>query len=221
MSRPSSRSSRVGRDAQEPLFEVALLDNRVFVAPAAAVDDLFVGEHGAALGAPVDLALLAIDKAALVHAEEEPLVPAVVVGEAGGDFAGPVEAHAQAAELALHAGDVGEGPLAGRRVVLERGVFGGQAEGIPAHGVKHVVAAHPHVAREGVADSVVADVAHVKLAARIGQHLEHVVLGLAAVDGVSRVQRGIRGPALLPFRLDHRGVVALFFFFRHKLLVYQ
>ncbi len=77
---------RVGGDAEEPLLEIALLDDGVFVTPAAAVDDLLVGEHGGALRAPVDLALLAVDQALLIHAQEEPLVPAIVVGQAGGDF---------------------------------------------------------------------------------------------------------------------------------------
>src|SRR6202051_3323482 len=42
------------RDAEEPLLKSALLDGRRFMAPAAAIDYLFVREHSAALGAPVD-----------------------------------------------------------------------------------------------------------------------------------------------------------------------
>ena len=146
--------------------------------PAAAVHHLLVGQHGGALRAPVHLALLAVDQPFLVHAQKEPLVPAVVLGQAGGDFGGPVVAQAQAQHLPLHGGDVAERPLARRRIVLERGVFGGQPEGVPAHGVQHVVAAHPHLPRQRVADGVVAHVSHVQLAAGIRQHLQHVVLGL-------------------------------------------
>ncbi len=45
---------------------------------------------------------------------------------------------------------------------LDGRVFRGQAEGVPTHGMKHVVALHPLVSRQGVADGVVADVADVE-----------------------------------------------------------
>jgi len=102
----------VSGDAEEPLLQIALLDDGIFVTPATAVDDLLVGEDGCALRAPVDLALFAVDEAFLIHAEEEPLVPAIVVGQAGGDFSGPIVAEAETQHLALHGGDVGERPLA-------------------------------------------------------------------------------------------------------------
>ncbi len=59
---------------KEPLHQVALLHNRVFMAPTAAVDHLLVGQHGGALRTPVHLALLAIGEPSLIHAQEEPLV---------------------------------------------------------------------------------------------------------------------------------------------------
>ena len=96
-----------------------------------------------------------------------------------------------------------------RRVVLERGVFGGQAEGVPAHGVQHVVAAHPHEAGERVADGVVAHMAHVQLAAGIGQHLQAIELGLAAVVALGGIERRTGVPARLPFGFNLSGVVAL------------
>ncbi len=69
------------------------------------------------------------------------------------------------------------------------------------------MALHPHVARERVADGVVAHMAHVQLARRIGQHLEHVILGLAAVRRFGAVEIGLLGPALLPARLNFgRGI---------------
>jgi len=42
----------IGSGAEEPLFERALLDGRVFVTPAAAIDDLLIGEHGGAERTP-------------------------------------------------------------------------------------------------------------------------------------------------------------------------
>ncbi len=160
------------------------------MAPAAAVHHLLVGQHRGALRAPVHLALLAVDQALLIHAQEKPLVPAVVLGQAGGHLGRPVVAQAEPLHLPLHGGDVGKRPLARRGVVLERGVFSRQPEGVPAHGMQHVVAAHPHVPGQRVADGVVAHVAHVQLAAGIGQHLQHVVLGLAAGCGLGRIQLG-------------------------------
>src|SRR5665213_3838508 len=81
--------------------------------------------------------------------------------------------------------------------------------------MKHVVAAHPHVAGKCVAYGVVAHVAHVKLAAGIGQHLEDVILWLAAGCWLSRIQFGVRSPPLLPLGLNRRRIVTQFFFFRH------
>ncbi len=96
----------------------------VFVPPAASVDHLLVGQHGGALRAPVHLALLAIRQPALQHAQEKPLVPAVVLGQAGGDFGLPVVAQAQPlASGGACAAILLQGPLARRRVVLERRIF--------------------------------------------------------------------------------------------------
>ena len=86
----------VGGNFPEPLLELALLDRRLLVPPAAAIDHLLVREHGLALRAPVHAALLAVGESALVHLEEEPLVPAVVFGRAGSDLAPPIVAEAQA-----------------------------------------------------------------------------------------------------------------------------
>src|SRR5580658_3822371 len=57
-------------DAQEPLLELALFNARIFVAPAASVNDLLVGQHGGALRAPVDFAFLAIGQSLLVELEK-------------------------------------------------------------------------------------------------------------------------------------------------------
>ena len=183
-------------DAQEPLLQLALLDQRGLVPPAAAVGQhLLVGQHGGALRTPVHLALLAIGQPALQELQEEPLVPAVVIRQAGGDFLRPVVGKAQALHLRLHLGDVAQRPLARRRLVLDGRVLRRQAERIPAHGMKHVVALHPHVARQRVANGVVAHVAHVQRARRIRQHLQHVVLLARARRRFGFVQIGILQPS--------------------------
>src|SRR6267142_1325078 len=64
---------------EEPLLDFTGLDQGVFVPPAiAAVYDLLVGEDGAALGAPIDAALLAIGETTLEHAQKKPLIPTIV-----------------------------------------------------------------------------------------------------------------------------------------------
>src|SRR6266852_1078773 len=176
------------------------------MAPAiAAVDDLLVGQHRAAFGTPVDAAFFTVSEAALEHAQEEPLVPAIVFGLAGGDFAAPVVAEAEAAQDALEFSDVVVGPRAGMRLVLDGSVFGGQAEGIPAHGMEHVEAAHAFYARHHVADGVIAHVAHVERAGGIRQHLQRVILELGGICFCLDDARF--GPALLPLGFDLLWVV--------------
>ena len=176
--------------------------------PAATVDDLLVGQHGGAQRAPVHLALLAKSQSLLQHAQEEPLRPAVVVGQAGGDLGLPVIAQSETAHLAPHVSNVFERPLARRRVVFEGCIFRRQAKGIPAHGVEHVIALHPHVTSQGVANSIVAHVAHVQLARGIGQHLKHVILGPLAALRLGAIKIRLLIPELLPAHFDFRRVVA-------------
>src|SRR5215471_2995398 len=69
------------RGAHEPLLQLALLNQRIFVTPAAAVAQyLLIGQHGGTLRTPVHLALLAVNQSTLMKPQEEPLVPAVIVG---------------------------------------------------------------------------------------------------------------------------------------------
>src|ERR1019366_9425695 len=98
--------------AQEPLFQLALLHWSGLMTPAATVGQyLLVGQHGGALRTPVHLGQFAISQALLQQLDEEPLVPAVVFGQAGGDFGGPVVGEAQALHLRLHSGNVVQRPL--------------------------------------------------------------------------------------------------------------
>ncbi len=192
----SSKFGSIGGGFEEPLLHGALFHRGGFMTPATAIHHLFVGEHGAALGAPVEQRFFAIGEAALIHLQKEPLVPAIVFGFAGGDFAAPIESETEARELHLHVGDVGKSPLARLAIVLDGGVFRGQTKGVPAHGMQHVVAAHPHVAGERVANGVVAHVSHVQLAAGIRQHFEHVIL--RPFRRVGYVERRVLGPAFVP-----------------------
>ena len=167
-------------DGEVVAGDLAPLDRRA-AAPAAAVDDLLVGEHRLVDRVPVHHLGLLVGNALFEHLQEEPLVPTVVVGVAGGDLARPVEREAERLHLRLHVGDVVARPFRRRHVVVDGRVLGRQPEGVPAHRHQHVEALHPQVARHHVVDGVVADVAHVQLAARVGQHRAGVELRPARV----------------------------------------
>src|SRR5690606_13115913 len=108
--------------------------DRRAAAPAAAVDDLLVGQDGLAALAPVDGRALLVGEALLEHAREEPLVPVVVLDVAGGELTLPGVADAEPLQLALHVRDVLARPRLGMGAVLDRGVLGRQAERVPAEG---------------------------------------------------------------------------------------
>ena len=137
----------ISGSAQEPLLQRALLHRSTFMTPAATIHYLFIGQHGSALWAPVHQRLFAVGQPFFQHAQEEPLVPAVVLGIAGGHFPIPVIGESKAAMGALHFLYVGKRPFARRALVGYGGIFRRQTERVPTHGVQHVVAAHPHVTR--------------------------------------------------------------------------
>ncbi len=186
------------RDPEEPLFESALLYGRAFVPPAAAVHNLLVRQNGAALRAPVHERLFTIGDAALQHFEEEPLVPAIVIRLAGGHLAIPVVAELETAMRGLHLRDIGLRPFARRALVGDGGVLGRQAKSVPAHGVQHIEAAHPLIARQRVPNGIVPDMPDVQRARRIGQHLEHVKLRARGV--LFGLIQFFRTPALVPLQ---------------------
>ena len=88
------------------------------------------------------------------------------------------------------------------------GVFGWHPERVPAHRVKHFVAGHPLVARNYVAHRVVADMADMDPARRIGKHFEHVA---ARLGGVVVGDKGrLVMPNLLPPRVGDVRVKTLY-----------
>ena len=101
----------IGRDLEEPLLELLVLHHRT-AAPAQTVLHLLVREHRIARRAPVHIREFLVREAPLVHLDEEPLVPAVILLETGGHLAVPVVGQAEPLELLVpHEGDVLEGPL--------------------------------------------------------------------------------------------------------------
>ena len=198
-------------DLEVPLLKVALLRLGA-AAPAFTLSDLLVGQNGLAGRTPVDRVLLAVDQALFPQLLKDPLTPTVVVGAAGLDHAIQIvgEAHA------LHRGErlvhVLIRPGSSLRVVLDGGVLGGQAKGVKADGVQHVVAAHAGLTGHGIADGIVARVTHVQVARRIREHLEHVLLGLAVVgvDGKEiGILPGLHPPGLNGLRVVDRNLVLM------------
>ena len=194
-----------------PLLKVALLGLGA-AAPALALGDLLVGQNSLAGRAPVDRVLLAVDQAFFPHLFKDPLAPTVVVGTAGLNHAIQIVGEAHALHRGKRLIHVLIRPGGSLRVVLDGGVLGGQAKSIEADGVQHVVAAHAGLTGHSVANGVVARMAHVKVARRIREHLEHVLLGLAVVgvDGKEvGVLPGLHPPGLNGLRVVGRDLVLM------------
>ena len=76
-------------DLQEPQRDLLALYRRTGT-PAAAVDNLLIGQHGLVDWVPVHRGHLLVDQSFLHQLGEEPLLPAVVAGIAGGELTAPV-----------------------------------------------------------------------------------------------------------------------------------
>ncbi len=154
---------QVGRDAQKP-GRAADQADLVVAAPAAPVLDLQRRQRRAAVVAPVHRGVVAIDQARLEQGDEEPLRPAVLglVGAVEDPLV--VEGEAEPPHLGQHPLATALDPLGRRHLALDRRHLGGQAEGVEAEAEEHRVAAGAAEAGIGVADRVVADVAHVQFA---------------------------------------------------------
>ena len=192
-------------DPQHPLFH-GHADDRVAPDLALAVDHLFVGEDRAELRAPVDRHLGLVGEAALVELSEYPLGPFDVIRIGRVDFARPVVGEAEGLDLALEVLDVGARRDPGMGAGLDRVLLGGQAEGVPTHRVKDVEPTHPLVAGHDVGRGIALGVADVEsVPGWVGEHVEHVVLGLRRVDfGAERL---VFQPEILPLRFDCGRVV--------------
>ena len=187
-------------DAEEPLRQPPLLDGGARP-PAATVDHLLVGQHGAVHRVPIDEALAPEGQPGRQQIEEQFLLMAVIARVAARELARPVDRQAHALHLAAHGLDIGPGPDVGMDAAIPRRVLRRQAEGVPSHRVHDGEAARPLVARDHVAERVVADVPHVDFAARVGEHLEHVVFRRVAGRDVLDREAALSRPGCLPARL--------------------
>ncbi len=214
-------------DAQEPLLELPDFDERAAALAVAVGVDLLVGEHGLVFGAPLDGGLLAVGEAARGTARGRSTASSGSRTVRGGELARPVDRDAPRVELALEGGDRLGGRLARVHAGLDRVVLGGQPERVIAHRVQHARAEAAVEMRDRVADRVALQVADVRLAARVGEHLQHVGAGcpptllrgaastppavLASAGGalVGHLPGALLGPHGLPARLDLVRVVSV------------
>ena len=201
---PLQKLLGVIRYLEKPLGEV-LAHHRRPATLALALHDLLVGKHGVAGGAPVHGRFLAVGKPFLVHLQEQPLRPLVVLGRAGVKLVVPVVHRTDFLELPFHGGDVLHGAVLGVYARLYRVVFGGQTERVEAHGLEHFVALHLLETRIGVGGTVVIPVPRMKFCARrIGEHLQHIPL-LVDAGGVELVEPRLL-PYLLPLAFDFQHI---------------
>ena len=125
-------------------------------------------------------------RCAVVPAAKElrknPLRPAVVIRFARAHLAAPIKAESNPVQLLPVARNV---RFRGDRRMLPRldGVlFRGQAKGVVSHGVQHVVSLVSFEPRHAVGRDVPQRMAHVQSGTgRIGEHVQHVVLGKRAI----------------------------------------
>ena len=92
-------------------------------------------------------------------------------------------------------------------LVCDGVLFGGKAEGVPAHRVQDVITAHPLVAANDVGGRVALGMADVQAgSARVGKHVEDVELGPRGIE-VDRAKGLVPFPFGLPLGLDTLRVV--------------
>ena len=184
-------------------------DDLVAAPLAPAVDDLLVGQHGLVVRAPVDVAALAVGQPAVVEPQEQPLVPAVVLGVAGRQPPRPVERRRVPAEGRRLRLDVLVRPVRGVGVVPDRRVLRGQPERVPPDRVQHVLPAQEPVPGHRVADRVRLGVPHVQVTRRVREHVDQVEPLARVIGVVAGAERVDVRPAGLPLVLDVARVVRL------------
>jgi hypothetical protein len=201
---------RIGGDAEEPLLQGARLDLPA-AALAVAVDHLLVREDGLIVRAPVDYRVLAIRESSLEELQEEPLRPVVVAGLGGRELATPVDRPAEPLHLLADRGDVAVRHVPRMAALANCRVLSGKAERVVADRPQDGEAPPAADVRNDVSERVVEHVAHVQLAGRIREHLEHVRVPMGCVlgRGVGNDESAFALPFGLPLDLDRLGIVAV------------
>ena len=152
-------------------------------------------------------ALLRFIEPGIEQQQEDALRPAEIARVGGGHLPLPIVGEAEHLQLAAEIGDVLFGGGAGMGAGFFGMLFGGEPEGVPAHGVHDAGALHAMVAADDVGGRVAFGVPDVQaVAAGVGEHVQHVQL---AILGELRArERAVRFPKLLPFWLDNGRIIA-------------
>jgi hypothetical protein len=192
------------RNPEEPLCQLALL-HKCSRPPAATVDDLLIGEHGHVDRVPVDLGIAAVDQSRSEKIEKQRLLLLVIIDIAGGEFATPVERQSHGLELFAHGIDVGVGPFARMDLVLDCGILCRHSESIPTHRMQHIEATGALVAGDNITKRIVAHMAHMDPARRVGKHFEHIIFRIRT--GIVRLVYLCFVPTTLPAAFRLFGIV--------------
>ena len=196
----------VVRDAEEPLFEEALFNQRA--APfTAAIDHLLVREHGLVGRAPVHRAGLLVREAALEQLQEDPLRP-LVVGRVGRVHrVRPVHHQSRAVELAPEVRDIARDQFRRMHADLQREVLRVDAERVISQRLEYTLPLQALEPRVDITSGEREEVPDVQpLGGRIREHHQRVVR-LLRVREVG-LMRAPLGPTLPPPCFDRRWVVA-------------
>ena len=192
-------------DAQHPLA-LFLADHFAAAALADAVDDLFIGKADFAAGAPVDGHGRLVCETVLVHLQEDPLRPLVVVGVGGIHATVPVKAVSQHLQLPGEIGNVffcNDGRM---DMILNRIVLGRQAERIVADRENDVVAVHPLFTGDNVDGGKGARMTHMQARCAGIRELNQPVKLRARIAGDGGI-RFLFFPDVLPFLFNGSEIV--------------
>ena len=183
-------------DLQEPLRYLASFDLRARTPTASVGINLFVSQHGLFDGVPVNNGHFFVGKAFFYQLSEEPLLPFVILGCAGCQFARPVIGESELLKLLSHLFNIGVRPFGRCSAVFDGSILRWQPKRIPTHWLQDIEALHSFVTRNYVPDGVVPDVTHVQTATGIRKHAQAVVFGERGIFG------GSKGVIPLPKRLN-------------------
>ena len=91
-------------------------------------------------------------------------------------------------------------------VVLDRIVFRGQTESIPAHGIEHIVALHPPLSRHDIKRRIGARMSHMQSLPRgIGKLYQRIIFRFGVI--LRGLKRFLVVPDFLPLRLHFSVIV--------------
>ena len=182
--------------AQHPLA-FFLADDFAAAALADAVNYLFVCKDALAGGAPVDGHGRLVCKAVLIHLEEYPLRPLIILGVGGIDAAIPVKAVAEHFQLAGKVSDIVFGDYCRMDMVFDCVVFRRQAESVKAYREQDIVALHALFTGDYIKSGERSGVADMKaLTRRVRELDQSVELGTGSIASNCRI-----GFCLFPDRL--------------------